>query len=361
MKRIRLLSLLLALLLAAALLPSCKKSIKEPEGHDFTLWTVEKEPTYKKKGVLTRSCKDEGCTFSQSVKVKCAKGLSYEEDLDGKIYITGIGSFDGEFLYIADQTPKGQKVSGIAEQAFMDEPGIRYAYIEDGVNVLHDYTFTGCENLLEVRLPEACEIMGVGHFLSCRTLKRINLPDKMTEIPMQFFDGCEELSRIDLPESLETIGFSAFNLCLGLTEISLPQGLKRIERDAFSACHNLKAIVFPDGLESIMDSAFVGCLSLSEVVLPEGLVELRELAFAHCSGLKKVYIPSSVQGIYVNTGFSPFNYCSKDLKLITDAESRPQGWSEHFNVYYAGQSETADPVDGYEYLEVLYGQPIPKN
>lgn len=348
-------------MLIVGLLPSCSKKINEPDGHNLSLWTVEKEPTYKKKGVLKRTCKDEGCSFSQSVKIKCAKGLTYEEDVDGKIYVTGIGSFDGELLYIADETPKGEKVSGIAEEAFMDEKGIRYAYLEDGIEALYDYSFTACEQLLEVRLPENCEIKGVGHFLSCRMLKRINLPDKMTEMPMQFFDGCESLSQVELPESLETIGFSAFNLCLGLTEITLPQGLKRIEGDAFSACYNLKQIVFPEGLEVIMDSAFVGCLSLTEVVLPKGLVELRELAFAHCSGLKRVYIPSSVQGIYVNSGFSPFNYCSKDLKLITDASSRPQGWSEYFNVYYTGLSDTSDPVDGYEYLEVLYDQTIPEN
>lgn len=361
MKKLRLAALMLALMMLAAMLPSCKKSIKEPEGHDLTSWSVTKEPTYKKKGVLTRSCKEEGCSFSQSVKVKCAKGLSYERDLDGKLYVTGKGSFDGEFLYIADETPKGEPISGIAEEAFFDDLDIRYAYIEDGIEMLYDYTFTGCENLLEVRLPEGCDFTGVGHFLSCRALKRINLPEGMTELPMQFFDGCESLAHIDLPESLETVGYSAFNLCVALTEITLPEGLKRIESEAFSACYNLEEIVFPEGLETIMDSAFVGCSSLKEIVLPEGLLELRELAFAHCSRLERVYIPQSVQGIYVNMGFSPFNYCNKNLKLITNAEERQQGWSEFFNVYYTGLSETSDPVDGYEYLEVLYGQKIPKN
>ena len=361
MKFTRILSALLTLLILVLALPSCSKKINEPEGHDLTMWTVEKEPTYKKKGKLTRTCKDEGCTFSQSVKVKCAKGLSYEQMDDGSIYVTGMGSYDGSFLYIADETPDGKKIAGIAEEAFFDEKELRYVYIEDGVKELYSYAFAGCEALIEARLPSSCSIIDLGHFLSCRALKRINLPDGMTEIPMQFFDGCESLAHIDLPQSVTEIGYSAFNLCISLTEIALPAGLKTIGSDAFSACYGLKEIRLPDGLESIMSSAFVGCTALTQVVLPENLVELREMAFAHCSSLQKVYIPQSVQGIYVNSGFSPFNYCSKDLKLITDAEGPQQGWAEYFNVYYTGLSDTSNPVDGYDYLEVLYGQTIPEN
>ncbi len=362
MKMSRSISALLLLCVLLSLLPACSKKLVEPEDHDMSVWTVEKAPTYKKKGVLTRVCLDEGCSYSQSTKVKCAKGLVYAESDEGKLYVTGKGSFDGSFLYISSQTPDGRRVDGIDEEAFMDDPDIRYAYVEDGIKELHGYIFAGCTSLFQARLPAEGELFDFGHFIGCIALKRVSLPEKMTEIPMQFMDGCIALCQISIPETVTSIEFSAFNLCTSLNEVKLPKGLKTVGADAFSACSGLSEIVFPEGLETIRENAFVGCTALKTVILPAGLKELRELAFAHCIGLQKVYIPASVQGIYVSSGgFSPFNYCSKDLVLITDASKPGQGWAENFNVYYTGLSETSDPSDGYAYLQVQYNGQIPTN
>ncbi|MBQ8236220.1 MAG: hypothetical protein IJZ37_06030, partial [Clostridia bacterium] len=82
MKKIRLIALLLCTALLCPLLCSCRKDVKEPKGHNMGAWEVQKEPTYKKKGTLIRSCTDEGCTYTQKHKVKAAKGLEYIENED---------------------------------------------------------------------------------------------------------------------------------------------------------------------------------------------------------------------------------------------------------------------------------------
>jgi hypothetical protein len=360
MRKIRILSAALAVLLLLPLVTSCSKSVKEPKGHNMGAWTVESEPTYKKKGKLVRHCTDEGCSYSQSYKTKSTK-VNYEVTEDGKIYVSGKKSSKTSFVYIDSVTPEGKKVDGLADFAFFDDTTIRYAYIEDGITEIGSYTFAGCSNLVEAHLPASCELFDFCHFLACTSLKRVNLPENMTSLPDQIFEGCESLEEVVLPSGLKSIGASSFILCSSLKSIDFPRGVEVIGSNAFSGCTSLTEVSFPESMKTIYDNAFLGCDGLKEVVLPKNLEMLRELAFAYCTGLEKVYIPSTVVSINVNTGFSPFNFCDKDLLLITDAEKRPEGWSPDFNVYHIGETETDDPAEGFLYLQVVYGSEIPQN
>lgn len=360
MKQIRVLSIMLAILMLAPLMVSCrKKTFKEPEGHNMGAWTVVKEPTYKKKGKLTRRCLDEGCSYSQSYETKSAK-VTYMETDDGRIYVNGKESAKTTFLYIDSVTPDGKKVDGIAEFAFYEDPTLAYAYVEDGISDICSYAFSGCTALKEARLPSRCELIDFCQFLGCSSLRRVTLPLEMAVLPDQIFDGCESLVDVSLPEGISSIGYSAFNMCTSLKEIHLPEGIETISADAFSSCTSLTEITIPESVKTIRENAFIGCKSLKEVILPAGLETLRELAFSYCIGLEKVYIPQTVFTINANTGFSPFNFCNKDLLLITDAKERPAGWSAHFNVYFVGESKTEEPADGYLYLKVVYGGQIPE-
>ena len=209
MKKIRILSLILAALLLMPLLVSCKKTVKEPKGHTMGPWTVVTEPTYKKKGKLTRSCTDEGCSYSQSYKTKSTK-LQYIENDDGKLYVSGKKSSKTSFIYVDSLTPDGRKVDGIAEFAFYEDAALAYAYVEDGVSEICSYAFAGCTSLVEARLPKQCELIEFCHFLGCSSLKLVNLPENMTVLPDQIFDGCESLRQITLPRGLTSIGYSSF-------------------------------------------------------------------------------------------------------------------------------------------------------
>lgn len=359
MRKIRVLSFILALFICLPLFAACTQKVKEPKGHNMGAWTVEKEPTYKKKGTLVRFCTDEGCDYKQTYKTKSSK-VTYLETEDGKIYVSGKKSSKTTFLYIDSKTPDGKTVSGIAEFAFFDDKKLSYAYVEDGISDICSYAFAGCEVLAEVHLPKNCELIDFCHFMACYSLKRVNLPENMTSLPDQIFDGCESLTTIQLPSGIKSIGYSAFNMCSALSSIVLPEGVTEIGADAFSGCTALLEIVIPQSVKSIRENAFIGCSALKEIVLPRGLEVLRESAFSYCIGLEKVYIPGSVAIINANTGFSPFNFCNKNLVLITDANERPAGWSEQFNVYYVGESKTEDPADGYLYLQVIYGGEIPE-
>ena len=209
MRKIRILSAVFAVLLLLPFATSCSKSVKEPKGHNMGAWTVESEPTYKKKGKLVRHCTDEGCSYSQSYKTKSTK-VNYEVTEDGKIYVSGKKSSKTSFVYIDSVTPEGKKVDGLADFAFFDDTTIRYAYIEDGITEIGSYTFAGCSNLVEAHLPASCELFDFCHFLACTSLKLVNLPENMTSLPDQIFEGCESLEEVVLPSGLKSIGHRYF-------------------------------------------------------------------------------------------------------------------------------------------------------
>ena len=362
MKKIRLIALLLCAVLLCPVLSSCRKDVKEPNGHNMGSWTVQKEPTFKKKGTLTRSCTDEGCSYTQKYKVKAAKGLEYIENDDGQLYISGRGSFKGSFLYIPTENEQGKPIFGIAEQAFLEDSKLQYVYIAEGLSHIEGYAFTGCPKLLGAHLPESCIEMNVGVFLSCPVLKRANIPAKITRLSDQLFDGCTALEEVRFSEGLTDIGFSVFNLCTSLKTITFPSTLETLGTDAFCDCTGLTEIVFSTGLKEIGRNAFINCDALTQVVLPESLQTLSECSFAYCDRLRTVYIPESVMSIGASNGFSPFVYCNKELTLLTNAKERPVGWAEDFNCYYLSMPENStDPQDGYSYLKVVYGAQKPAN
>ncbi len=318
-------------------------------------WITETEPSYRKKGTLSRNCTDSGCFYSEQLSIKASKGLSYTEE-DGKLLVSGLGSFKGEFLYISDQTPDGRAVSGIASKAFTDQSQLRYAVLSENTCHLEAYAFAGCENLVSITLPAHCTLFDAGMFLSCPSLTAVHLPQNLEILPENTFDGCQALETIKLPETLKELGYGAFNLCSSLKNIILPETLETISAECFDGCSSLQSISLPADVRSIGSYAFAGCTSLVEFKILSPLEKLQEFAFSGCTALQKVFLSKEIRTISAPNGTSPFFECSKNLKLVTDAKEKPEGWSEYFNVYYPGDpfDGSDDPID-FKRLEVIYG------
>ena len=129
MKKIVSLFMLICMLFFTLSASGCgKKSVAEPSGHNMGAWQLEKQATYKEKGVLTRKCLDTGCDYCEKHSIKAASGLAYTEE-DGKVYLSGVGKFDGSFLYISSATKSGKKIDGIGLSAFSDNKKLRYLYV----------------------------------------------------------------------------------------------------------------------------------------------------------------------------------------------------------------------------------------
>jgi hypothetical protein len=82
-----------------------------------------------------------------------------------------------------------------------------------------------------------------------------NIPIGVTSIADSLFSGCESLIDIKIPDSVTTIGNEAFFNC-GLTNIVIPDSVTTIGNKAFISCYELTNITIPNGVTSIGDDAF---------------------------------------------------------------------------------------------------------
>ena len=80
-----------------------------------------------------------------------------------------------------------------------------------GLTEVSKYTFTGCEDLIRIIIPQNVNIIDEHAFANCTNLARITLNTSLTTIGIYAFGNCSSLKTITIPSSVTTIRGSAFN------------------------------------------------------------------------------------------------------------------------------------------------------
>jgi len=88
-----------------------------------------------------------------------------------------------------------------------------------GLTEVSKYTFTGCEDLIRIIIPQNVNIIDEHAFANCTNLARITLNTSLTTIGIYAFGNCSSLKTITIPSSVTTIRGSAFNQCKILSTI----------------------------------------------------------------------------------------------------------------------------------------------
>lgn len=88
-----------------------------------------------------------------------------------------------------------------------------------GLTEVSKYTFTGCEDLIRIIIPQNINIIDEHAFANCTNLARITLNTSLTTIGIYAFGNCSSLKTITIPSSVTTIRGSAFYLCKILSTI----------------------------------------------------------------------------------------------------------------------------------------------
>ena len=201
-----------------------------------------------------------------------------------------------------------------------------YKLVVGNVSFIGNNVFRGCNNLVEVEIPENVAYLGKQAFSSCPYLQSVKitsvtttsigesafatalsltsltLPPNLTTIGSQAFFGCVKLQTVNLPESVTEISFMGFSCCDMLTTINLPAGLLVLGTDAFSACKALTSIHIPANITTIEQSTFSGCLELSSVTFAPNskLTTIAYGAFSVCPKLTQLDLPTGVTSVYRN-------------------------------------------------------------
>ena len=230
--------------------------------------------------------------------------------------------------------------------------------IKDGTKVIRDYSFSGCESLTSITIPNSVTSIVESTFSWCKSLTSITIPNSVTSIGNSAFFGCESLTSITIHNSVMSIGVRAFSLCKSLISITIPNSVTSIGKGTFLRCESLTSITIPNSVKSIGDGIFSGCKELQNVILetskfyvhenilyskegrviscwssnshliiPQGVTSIGDGAFSLCKSLTSITIPNSVTSI----GWNAFYGCeslnsirisngtrNKMLKLLGD-------------------------------------------
>eukprot|EP00980_Cylindrotheca_fusiformis_P006292 scaffold1348_cov93-Cylindrotheca_fusiformis.AAC.1 len=181
--------------------------------------------------------------------------------------------------------------------------------LNEGLEVIREGSFAGCESLTQVSIPSTVKVIDCRAFIGCSLLMRPVLNEGLREIGESAFEGCVSLTEVDVPSTVNFIGYAAFRGCKLLKRLGLNGGLEFIADYAFAECESLTEVYFPSTVEDIAEGVFSDCKLLERVVLNEGLERIGESlfgilgypAFFECDSLSHIRIPQSVNSIVTDT------------------------------------------------------------
>lgn len=227
------------------------------------------------------------------------KNLTWSLDSDGLLTISGTG----EMLDFIDHN-----YDRISTPWNSVKSSIKQVSIETGVTSIGDHAFKNCTNLTNITISDSVTSIGIRVFESCSSLKSLVIPNGVTAINMYTFLHCTDLTSITIPDSITSIGFGAFYDCKKLESFTIPSGVTSIGNVAFCGCNSLSGvIVIPRGVVKIGNSTFAYCYNLSGIIIPDSVTYIDWYAFRYCRSLTTITIPDTVKFI----GGVAFESCSR--------------------------------------------------
>ena len=198
---------------------------------------------------------------------------------------------------------------------------------------IRQYSFEGCESLVNVTIGNGVTSIGGCAFDGCTSLTSVTIPDSVTSIGYAAFDGCTSLTSVTIPDGVTSIGDSVFCDCTSLTSVTIGDSVTSIGSSAFRDCTSLTSVTIPDSVTSIGSSAFENCTSLTSVTIPNSVMIIGEYAFYYCTSLTSVTIGEGVASI----GDSAFRGCKALTEIKFNATAMNDLSSGNDVFAYAGQ------------------------
>lgn len=164
------------------------------------------------------------------------------------------------------------------------------APIPDGVVAIGAYAFSGC-GFTSLTIPDSVVQIGDGAFSGSSLT---SIPEGLSVITDYMFSGCNSLVDVSIPDGVTNIGDRAFQQCSSLKSVSIPDSVTRIDYGAFSYCTGLSSVRLPGYLDVIEAYLFCGCSNLTGITIPDGVAEIGFMAFANCQSLNSASIPDTV-------------------------------------------------------------------
>ena len=228
----------------------------------------------------------------------CGKNLTWSLSSTGTLTISGKGAMakydSGKMPWIAYKNQ------------------IKSVVLAKGITSIAYLSFSGYTKLTSVQIPDSVTDIGASAFDNCTALSDMTLPKNLKTLGWLAFTGCSSLKTLTMPASLTEGGGSAFSKCTGLKEVYFEKGSKAVEFEQFRFCTSLEKVVLPAGLERIGIDAFTGCTSLKSLSIPASVVEIGKYPARSCTSLQEITVASG------NRHYTSWNGAlyTKDMKTL---------------------------------------------
>lgn len=159
--------------------------------------------------------------------------------------------------------------------------------------------FSGCTNLVSIKLPNSITIIGTSAFDNCSSLTYISCDfESITEIGSRAFYNCSLLELGDIVlNNVNIIWRGAFYNCYKLRSVVITSDLNALGTDGwsygtFENCTGLRSIVLPHTIATIYRYTFRGCTALETVACNAITPPTIDSAiFSGCTALENIYVP----------------------------------------------------------------------
>ena len=111
---------------------------------------------------------------SQPLEDPSSKGLYFESNGDGTCALSGIGDCNDAFIIIPMESPDGDIVVEIADNAFKNCTGIKGIEFSESISRIGAYAFYG-STIREVEIPSTVKEIGNYAFSGCKYLTEISV------------------------------------------------------------------------------------------------------------------------------------------------------------------------------------------
>lgn len=238
----------------------------------------------------------------------------------------------------------GKSVVALGEKAFY-ETGVRWVSVPEGVTEVGDFCFSGCNDLMTLRLPGTLTTVSDGALESCFRLLTLNVPEGVTTIGNSVFFGNQYLYELCLPASLEVFGNNNLVAVDSLMMVDVAEGCKAVKAlddgavllsadgkrfIRYLSWQERESYTIPEGVEEIASFAFSDYGTLREIIVPEGVKAIEASAFMPAYGLERLVLPASVEKLGHLPGTEGVGKIAGNATIIAPEGSAAQAHAEQF-------------------------------
>ena len=313
---------------------------------------------------IGRNCFDETKLYQQFSE--STENILYINNylIKAKDTITGICYVKDDTVLIADEAFYSSddlygivlpdSIKYIGNQSFCACNNLSSVNTPDGLETIGNNAFSGCSALVDFDFPNSILSIGEGAFNSCG-LTETNIPESVTVIKSYTFSYCENLRTITLPDTIERINYNAF---IGTAYYNNAEnwedGILYIDKYLIDGSNAENDVVVKEGTTLVADYAFNsggwigsdGNDSITTVSLPNGLITIGEGAFCSCKKLQSLQFPCSINYVfdYAFAGETLLKeiYLSKSIRKFSIGTIYSR---EDISVYFSGTEEDWKAVD----------------